>query len=148
MQSITNAAGGKCQRAHHIISAPRWRPAERETCQLLTAGMLKKKFLLSFRAASRRRIIQVAGTTLPSGHLAGGRSSRKRTNKTISFLFFCFFFLLLLKHIYPETRDRQRLIAGACKPLNERGVAKKSSSSSSRDTESNRRRRTTSQTST
>lgn len=89
VQSITNAAGGKCQRAHHIISARRLRPAERETCQLLTAGrtcrgagMVKKKFLLSFLVASRQRIIQVAGTVLPSGGLEGGKELKKRTNKT------------------------------------------------------------------
>lgn len=48
VQSITNAAGGKCQRAHHIISARRRRPAERETCQLRATGrtwMVKEKFL-------------------------------------------------------------------------------------------------------
>lgn len=48
VQSITNAAGGKCQRAHHIISARRRRPAERETCRLRATGrtwMVKEKFL-------------------------------------------------------------------------------------------------------
>lgn len=136
MQSITNAAGGKCQRAHHIISA-RWRPAERETCQLLAAGrtsegagMVKKKLSLSFLAARRRRIIQVAATAPPSGRLAGERSLKKPANKP--------FFLFLLQQFHPETIDRQRLIACVWKPPEGHSDAMRSSS---QDAESNRRRR-------
>lgn len=110
MQSITNAAGGKCQRAHHIISARR-RPAEREACQLFAAGrmsegarIVKKKFLSSLLAAR-----QAAGTALPSGRLAGGKELKKnkQKKKTEQTKQNRFFFVLFLLNIDLSRNNRQ-----------------------------------------